>query len=131
MSGLIKGKITKMRRPLMKIKLIGGREFWTAHRPELDIYDFVWVIWDHTRGKSTQILTWEEKEKLNSRITEVSPLPAVEDEGPETKAEIEAEDDNNESSEMEGELPEYEDDESFSIPTNEEYEVRSFSDPCV
>jgi hypothetical protein len=116
---------------LMMIKRIDGLEFWTDTRPDIAILDFVWVAWDHTRGKPTRILTKREMEKLISRSTEFSPLPAVEDEGPEQRPEIESEIEHEEQLEMEGELPEYEGDESFSIPIEDEYEVRSFSDPCV
>jgi hypothetical protein len=131
MAGLIKGKVVRIKRPLMMIKRIDGLEFWTDIHPDIDILDFVWVAWDHTRGKPTRILTKREMEKLISRSTEFSPLPSVEDEGPEQKPEIESEEEYEKHEEMEGELPEYEGDESFSLPKGDEYEVRSFSDPCV
>lgn len=131
MTTIIKGKIKKIERTLMEVKLINGRSFWTDWHPKTELLDFVWVSWDYTRDKPTQILTKREMEKLTSRSTEFSPLPSVEDEGPETKPEIEPEEENEEHEEMEGELPEYEGDESFSLPKDDEYEVRSFSDPCV
>ena len=129
MAGLIKGRAVRIERPLMKIELVSGLEFWAESRQEIEIFDFVWVAWDYTRGKPAQILTKQEMEELTSRSTEASPLPLVEDEGPETKPEIESEEENEEHEEMEGELPEYEDDESFSLPKDDEYEERSFSDP--
>ena len=132
MVSLIKGRAVRIKRPLMKIELVNGLEFWAENRQEIEIFDFVWVSWDYTRGKPAQILTKQEMEELTSRSTEFSPLPSVEDEGPETKPEIEPEEENEEHEEMEGELPEYEGDESFSLPKDDEYEgYESFSDPCV
>jgi hypothetical protein len=132
MTTIIKGKVIKKDGTLMEVKLVSGRSFWTENRPETEKFDFVWVFWDYTRDVPTQILTKREMEKLISRSTEFSPLPMVEDEGPETKPEIEPEEENEEHEEMEGELPEYEDDESFSLPKDDEYEgYESFSDPCV
>jgi hypothetical protein len=138
MAAMLKGKVIRMQRPLMRVKLISGREFWTLQRPNIDVHDFVWVAWDYTEDKPAQILTKTEMEDLSSRSTEFSPLPAVEDEGPETKEEIDSEDTNYERLEeiikSSGyEVSEYDDDESFSDPkvdVSEEYEVRSFSDPC-
>jgi len=131
MATLIKGKVLRIESPLMLIKRIDGLEFWTEHRPEMEAYDFVWIAWDYTRGKPAQILTRTEMEDLQLRSTESSPPPLGEDEGPETKNEIDSEDTNYERLEVDIERSEY-DDRSFSIPkreVSEEYEVRSFSDP--
>jgi len=133
MATLRKGKVVKIKSPLMEIMLVGGHRFWTEKRPEIDIHDFVWAAWDYTTGKPAQILTKQEMLELTARSTEYSPLPMVEDEGPEHKDEIELEDTNFERMEVDTELTEYGDIESFSDPkvdVSEEHEVRSFSDPC-
>jgi len=133
MTTLIKGKITAVKSPLMHVKCISGLEFWTEHLPLLDIYDFVWVAWDYTRGKPAQILTRTEMEDLQIRSTESSPPPLGEDEGPETKDELCSDNTNYERLEVDNEQSEY-DGRSFSSPereVEEEHEVRSFSDPCV
>ena len=134
MSTLRKGKIIAVKSPLIQVMLVGGHKFWTERKTGMDIHDFVWVAWDYTQDKPAQVLTRSEMEEL-TRSTEhgVSPLPAVEDEGPEAKNEYDSEDTNFERMEVDIEQSEY-DDESFSDPkvdVSEEYEVRSFSDPCV
>jgi len=133
MAAPIKGKVVGINRPFMEVKLIGGRSFWTDLHPNTDIHDFVWVLWNYTEDKPAQILTGAEMAELTSRSTEISPLPSVEDEGPETKNEMDSEDTNYERLEDIIEMSEYDDSESFSDPmvdVSEEYEVRSFSDPC-
>ena len=133
MATLRKGKVIKVESPLMEVLLISGHRFWTNKHPKIDIYDFVWVAWDYTKSKPAQILTKQEMEKLVERSTESSPLPMVEDEGPDTKNEIESENTNFERLEVDTELTDYGDIESFSEPEKdvlEEYEERSFSDPC-
>jgi len=132
---LIKGRVLKKRSPLMQIKLINGRRFWTDNRQDADVRDFVWVAWNYTEDGPAQILSKNELKNLRTEHKEQSfSDPMSEDFGDFEVLSSEDEQwleqiNNNEDA------PEHEV-RSFSGPMSEEiedteWEVRSFSDPCV
>lgn len=136
MPALIKGVILKKRESMMGIKLVSGKRFWTYDRKDLDIWEFVWVGWDYTKNRPTQILstsqllTWTE----NPEHEEFS-IP--DDEGFEGN-EAQNLSDKDFFKQMDKLTDDSEETEhvarSFSNPKDEkledtEYEVRSFSDP--
>lgn len=129
MATLVKGFVSKKRLNLMQLTMINGKRFWMDNRPDIDIRDFVWVAWDYTRGKPARIFNAGEYDELGKTEYEVFSTPEVEEF---INEEVLDESDEEWLKRLENviEAPEHEA-RSFSSPEDEEWEVRSFSDPCV
>lgn len=60
MPTLIKGVVIERRLGLSRIKLKSGRRFWTKAPKGISIRDMVYVAWDYTRDKPSEILTLDQ-----------------------------------------------------------------------
>ena len=143
MPALIKGVVQKKRKSKMRVALITGKRFWTPIRKDLGIREFVWVGWDYTKNRPSQILSAEQI-KLWLKQPELEEFSVPNDEGFEGD-EVENSSDKNLFKQMDKLTDNSEETEpkarTFSNPMNEglevkkpedsEYEVRSFSDPFI
>lgn len=57
MARYIKGIVVKQRNGIVHIKLKNSRCFWTKPITKLRMRQYVWVAWDYTHNRPTQVLT--------------------------------------------------------------------------
>ena len=132
---LIKGRVLKKRLSLMNIKLINGKRFWTGNRQDTDVRDFVWVAWDYTKGEPARILSKNELKNLRTEHKERSFSDPLDEDFGDFEVISSADEQWIEQMDNDKDAPEHEV-RSFSNPEGgsievSEWEVRSFSDPCV
>ncbi len=68
MPTLIQGVVIKRRLGLSRIKLQSGRRFWAKAPKGIGIRDMVYVAWDFTRDKPSQILTAKQVENTPAEV---------------------------------------------------------------
>lgn len=68
MPTLIQGVVIKRRLGLSRIKLQSGRRFWAKAPKSVGIRDMVYVAWDFTRDRPSQILTVNEVENTPAEV---------------------------------------------------------------